>query len=63
MKDRFDVIVIGAGHAGIEAVNAASKLGVKVLLITLSIDNIGKLSCNPAVGALLNLTWLEKLML
>ncbi len=46
----YDVIVIGGGHAGIEAVNAASKLGCSVLLLTLRLDSIGKLSCNPAVG-------------
>jgi len=46
----WDVIVIGAGHAGIEAANAASRLGCSVLFLTLNIDAIGKLSCNPAVG-------------
>jgi tRNA uridine 5-carboxymethylaminomethyl modification enzyme len=46
----WDVIVVGAGHAGIEAANSASKLGVSVLLLTMSLDTIGKLSCNPAVG-------------
>ena len=46
----YDVIVIGAGHAGIEASFSAAKLDRKVLLITLDIDGIGKLSCNPAVG-------------
>jgi tRNA uridine 5-carboxymethylaminomethyl modification enzyme len=48
----FDVIVIGAGHAGIEAALAASRLGVKVLMITGSIDTIGAMSCNPAIGGL-----------
>lgn len=48
---KYDVIIIGGGHAGIEAVNSASKLGARVLLLTLDIDEIGKLSCNPAVGA------------
>ncbi|MFA5271347.1 MAG: tRNA uridine-5-carboxymethylaminomethyl(34) synthesis enzyme MnmG [Candidatus Omnitrophota bacterium] len=47
---RYDCIVIGAGHAGIEAAYASAKLGAKVLLLTLSLDSIGKLSCNPAVG-------------
>ncbi len=46
----FDVIVVGAGHAGIEAASAVSRLKCSVLLITMSIDNIGKISCNPAVG-------------
>lgn len=46
----YDCIVIGSGHAGIEASSAAAKLGVSVLLLTLDIDKIGELSCNPAVG-------------
>ncbi|UCG35910.1 MAG: tRNA uridine-5-carboxymethylaminomethyl(34) synthesis enzyme MnmG [Candidatus Omnitrophota bacterium] len=47
---KYDVIVVGAGHAGIEASFAAAKLGSSVLLLTLDINGIGKLSCNPAVG-------------
>jgi len=47
---RWDVIVVGAGHAGIEAANISVKLGASVLVLTLSLDTIGKLSCNPAVG-------------
>ena len=46
----YDCIVVGAGHAGIEASFAAAKLKCKVLLLTIDIDGIGKLSCNPAVG-------------
>jgi tRNA uridine 5-carboxymethylaminomethyl modification enzyme len=49
-EKKYDCIVIGAGHAGIEASHVAAKLGIKVLLVTLSIDTIGKLSCNPAMG-------------
>mgnify|MGYP000055855884 FL=1 len=49
---RYDVIVIGAGHAGIEASFSAAKLGCRVLLLTINIDDIGKLSCNPAVGGI-----------
>ncbi len=48
----FDVIVIGAGHAGIEASLAAARMGGNVLLLTLSIDQIGQMSCNPAIGGL-----------
>jgi tRNA uridine 5-carboxymethylaminomethyl modification enzyme len=48
----FDVIVIGAGHAGIEAVNAASKLGCKVALVTISKNTIGEMSCNPSIGGI-----------
>ena len=50
MKDRFDVIVIGAGHAGIEAAYAAARLGAHVGLCTLSADTVGHMPCNPAIG-------------
>ncbi len=50
MIKKYDLIIIGGGHAGIEAGNAASKMGCLVLLISLDLDLIGKLSCNPAVG-------------
>ena len=46
----YEIIVIGAGHAGIEAALASARLGKKTLLLTLSIDNIGKMPCNPSVG-------------
>lgn len=46
----FDVIVVGGGHAGIEAAYAAARLGSKTLLITLNLDRIGYMSCNPAIG-------------
>jgi tRNA uridine 5-carboxymethylaminomethyl modification enzyme len=48
----FDCIIIGGGHAGAEAAHAAAKLGANTLLITMSIEAIGKLSCNPAIGGL-----------
>ncbi|MDD5429215.1 MAG: tRNA uridine-5-carboxymethylaminomethyl(34) synthesis enzyme MnmG [Candidatus Omnitrophica bacterium] len=48
--EKYDCIVIGAGHAGIEAANSAASLGCSVLLLTIDIDGIGKLSCNPAIG-------------
>ena len=50
--DRFDLIVVGAGHAGCEAAMAASKLGLTTLLLTINVDRIGHLSCNPAIGGL-----------
>ncbi|MCE0498851.1 MAG: tRNA uridine-5-carboxymethylaminomethyl(34) synthesis enzyme MnmG [Methylacidiphilales bacterium] len=48
----YDVIVIGAGHAGIEAALAASRLGCETLLLTMNLDTIGQMSCNPALGGL-----------
>jgi len=48
--EQYDVIVIGAGHAGIEAVMAAAKLGCRALLLTMNLDTIGQMSCNPAIG-------------
>jgi tRNA uridine 5-carboxymethylaminomethyl modification enzyme len=47
-----DVIVIGGGHAGTEAAAAAARLGARVTLVTLSADNLGQMSCNPAIGGL-----------
>src|SRR6266478_728103 len=46
----FDVIVIGAGHAGIEASAAAARLGCETLLLSQNLDTIGQMSCNPAIG-------------
>ena len=48
--ENFDVIVIGAGHAGCEAAHASAKIGVKTLLLTMNLDNIAKMSCNPSIG-------------
>lgn len=50
MLDTYDVIVVGAGHAGCEAANAAAKLGSKVLLLTMNMNTIAQMSCNPAMG-------------
>ena len=49
---KYDVIIVGAGHAGCEAASSAARKGVKVLLITLTSDNIGEMSCNPAIGGI-----------
>ena len=48
----YDVIVVGAGHAGCEAASAAANLGSKTLLITMNMETIGKMSCNPAMGGI-----------
>ncbi|MDF2953304.1 MAG: tRNA U34 5-carboxymethylaminomethyl modifying enzyme MnmG/GidA [Thermodesulfobacterium sp.] len=50
--ESFDVIVIGAGHAGIEASLAASRMGCKTLLITINLERIGAMSCNPSIGGI-----------
>ena len=50
MKHDFDVIVVGAGHAGIEAANICNSFGLKTALISNSKDDIGKMSCNPSIG-------------
>ncbi len=48
----FDVIVVGAGHAGIEAALAAARMGCTTLMVTLNLDHIGQMSCNPAIGGI-----------
>ena len=50
--EKFDVIVIGAGHAGCEAASASARLGSETALVTINLDLIGQMSCNPAVGGI-----------
>ncbi|HXG51917.1 MAG TPA: tRNA uridine-5-carboxymethylaminomethyl(34) synthesis enzyme MnmG [candidate division Zixibacteria bacterium] len=51
-SSQYDVIVVGAGHAGIEAALAAARMGCKTLMLTLNLDHIGQMSCNPAIGGI-----------
>lgn len=52
MNFKYDIIIVGAGHAGCEAAHAAAKMGSKTLLITMDMNKIGQMSCNPAVGGI-----------
>ena len=57
MSNRYDVIVVGGGHAGVEAAWAASRMGARTLLATISRSTIAKMSCNPAVGGIGKGNW------
>src|SRR3954466_8332700 len=52
MFNKYDVIVVGAGHAGCEAAASAANLGSKVLLVTMNMQTIAQMSCNPAMGGI-----------
>ena len=51
-EEKYDVVVVGAGHAGCEAALAAARMGCKTLLLTINLDSVALMSCNPAIGGL-----------
>ena len=62
-QNKYDVIVVGAGHAGSEAAAAAANMGSTTLLITMNLQNIAQMSCNPAMGGIAKGQIIKKLML
>ena len=52
MPERYDVVVIGAGHAGCEAARACARMGLRTAMVTMNLDLIAQMSCNPAIGGI-----------
>lgn len=62
-SNEYDVIVVGAGHAGVEAALAAARMGEKTLLLTINLDMVAFMPCNPSVGGPAKVLLFAKLML
>src|SRR5436853_4685775 len=52
MHEKYDVVIIGAGHAGCEAARACARMGLKTAMVTMNLDLIAQMSCNPAIGGI-----------
>src|SRR5437870_9873648 len=52
MQNQYDVIVVGAGHAGCEAARACARMGLRTVMVTMNVDLIAQMSCNPAIGGI-----------
>src|SRR6267142_785262 len=52
MEEKYDVVVVGAGHAGCEAARACARMGLKTAMVTMNLDLIAQMSCNPAIGGI-----------
>ena len=61
LDEKYDVIIVGGGHAGCEAAYSAAKMGANVLMITMNMQTIGQMSCNPAMAVWLKVRLCEKL--
>ena len=61
-SEKYDVVVVGAGHAGCEAAMAAARMGLKTALYTINLDLVAQMSCNPAVGESPRVIWCAKSM-
>jgi tRNA uridine 5-carboxymethylaminomethyl modification enzyme len=58
----YDILIIGAGHAGVEAALAAARLGLRTALITNNLDTIAQMSCNPAIGGIADsILWYKRI--